>query len=155
MSQDVEKSSLLRSVVVEAIRSNPETYSEAILGRPRKEYMTWIATPNAWGGAIELNILATHFQVEIHSYDVSTGRLDQFGGGLGYKARLLLVYSGIHFDVMALTPDLQAPMEYDLTQFPLDKEKESGSKLSLTNAAKELIQIWKQVGIGQRKCPRL
>lgn len=43
------------------------------------KYIQWIQKPNSWGGAIELAILSSYFQVEIDSIDVQTGRIDKFG----------------------------------------------------------------------------
>lgn len=33
--------------------SDPETYSEVMLGRPNDEYCRWILKPESWGGATE------------------------------------------------------------------------------------------------------
>ena len=55
---------------------------------PRDQYMSTILKPSMWGGAIELGVLANHFNTEIASIDVETGRIDQFSpatGGSGYR----------------------------------------------------------------------
>lgn len=52
------------------------------------KYIATILKPSTWGGAIELGILAKHFNTEIASIDVETGRIDQFSpsaGGTGYR----------------------------------------------------------------------
>lgn len=52
------------------------------------KYIATILKPSTWGGAIELGILAKHFNTEIASIDVETGRIDQFSppaGGSGYR----------------------------------------------------------------------
>ena len=60
----------LRSIIASAIRSNPEVYTKVVLEQEPENYCAWIQTQDAWGGAIELGILAQHFEVEICSIDV-------------------------------------------------------------------------------------
>ncbi|KAF8478372.1 OTU-domain-containing protein [Russula ochroleuca] len=115
------------AVVAEAIRRDPETWTDVILGRPRDEYIRTILSPNSWGGAIELTILAAHYRTEIASIDVETGRIDRFGtnndgadaGGLpDSESRVLLVYSGIHYDAAVLAPAPDAPQEFCASVVP-------------------------------------
>jgi ubiquitin thioesterase OTU1 len=109
----------LRSIVAQTIISQPEIYSEAVLEKSPEEYCRWIQTETSWGGGIELAILSQHFDVEVCSVNVQDGRVDRFnepsssssssetgeGGGEGKnRSRVILVYSGIHYDVIALTP---------------------------------------------------
>ncbi|GAA5957687.1 hypothetical protein JCM3765_001481 [Sporobolomyces pararoseus] len=120
--------SALRKIVADSIRSNPFTYSEVLLGRPPKDYIETILSPKSWGGAIELSILSTHYQSEIWSIDVQTGRIDKFGEGNGYQNCVFIVYSGIHYDALTFSfappsatsfpPDLSS----DTTIFPLPVE---------------------------------
>lgn len=63
--------------------------------RPATDYVETILSPKSWGGAIELAILSDHYQAEIMSFDVQTGRVDKFGEGSGYQNCVLIVYSGI------------------------------------------------------------
>ncbi|KAF9404271.1 ubiquitin-specific protease otu1, partial [Podila epigama] len=115
----------LRAIVARAIEANPDDYSDVVLGRPRKEYCDWIQKKNSWGGAIgkcELAIFADHYKVEIDSIDVSTNRVDRFGKSHSegkYSQRVLLIYSGIHYDAVALTPGLDIPSDCDQTQFDI------------------------------------
>lgn len=92
----------LRSIVADQIRKNPVEYNDAILGKPRQEYINWILKENSWGGAIELQILAKHFDVTICSLDVSTLRVDRFNPGA--NSFIIIIYSGIHYDAAAVTP---------------------------------------------------
>lgn len=46
----------MRQLIAEHVTHDPETYSEAILGKPPKEYCEWILKPDSWGGAIELSV---------------------------------------------------------------------------------------------------
>ena len=71
--------------------ADPERYSEAFLGRPNGQYVSWILQPASWGGAIELAILASHFRRQIHAADVQTCRVDRYGEGGGYPERGLLL----------------------------------------------------------------
>lgn len=112
----------LRAIVAKYIRADPEKYSDAILGKPREEYIRWIQTSNAWGGAIELDILARHFDITIVSLDVATLRKDFFNEG--QDNFIVIVYSGIHYDAVALVPseDDEAGPEFDTTIFTVDEK---------------------------------
>lgn len=92
----------LRSIVAAAIQSNPTEYTAAILGKKPDEYCTWIQNEDSWGGAIELKILSEYFNTEICSIDVQTLNMFQFNEGA--PTRCIVVYSGIHYDVLALSP---------------------------------------------------
>jgi ubiquitin thioesterase OTU1 len=89
----------LRQIVSQTILSDPLNYSNAILGQDRLEYCKWIQKPDSWGGAIELAIFSKHFNTEITSIDVATGRMDRFGQG-DYTHRAYVMYSGIHYDAI-------------------------------------------------------
>ena len=47
-----------RRVIAAEVAGDPETYSEAFLGRPNADYCRWILGSDHWGGAIELSILS-------------------------------------------------------------------------------------------------
>jgi len=85
--------------------------------RPRDEYIRIILSPNSWGGAIELAILAAHYRTEIASIDVETGRIDRFGDATG-EGRALLIYSGIHYDAAVLAPQPDAPPDFCVSVVP-------------------------------------
>lgn len=111
----------LRSVVAQAIQGNPNLYSEAVLERKPDDYCRWIQNEDSWGGGIELSILSKHFDIEICSIDVQTLRVDRFNEGP--PTRCVLVYSGIHYDTIALSPSdppythAYAPPEFDTKVF--------------------------------------
>lgn len=92
----------LRSIIAGAIQSNPTEYTAAILGKKPDEYCRWIQNEDSWGGAIELKILSEYFNIEICSIDVQTLHMFQFNEGA--STRCIVVYSGIHYDVLALCP---------------------------------------------------
>ena len=52
----------LRETVARTVASNPDEFSEAFLGRPNAEYVSWIRDVNHWGGAIELMVLSRHLR---------------------------------------------------------------------------------------------
>ncbi|KAI0321658.1 hypothetical protein OF83DRAFT_1050894 [Amylostereum chailletii] len=124
LEQDMSKAPKIRQVVADAIRVDPETWNDAILGRPTADYISTILSPNSWGGAIELSILASHYSTEIASIDVETGRIDRFEpppGRVSSGNRVLLIYSGIHYDAAVLAPEINAPPEWCASVFPVSE----------------------------------
>ncbi|KAI8328374.1 hypothetical protein BC941DRAFT_445106 [Chlamydoabsidia padenii] len=108
----------LRQVIARAIEKDPVTYSDVTLGQPRSKYIEWIQKDTSWGGAIELSIFSQHYGVEIVSVDVQTGRMDRFGEG-SYHDRVMILYSGIHYDALALSPMEHCSPDFDETRFPV------------------------------------
>ncbi|OZJ06042.1 hypothetical protein BZG36_01144 [Bifiguratus adelaidae] len=106
----------LRQVVCDYILQHPVEFSEVILGRPPQQYCQWILKDESWGGAIELSIFSKVFQLVISSVDVQTGRTDRFGEG-AYSDEVFILYSGIHYDALALSPAEGAPEAFDQTRF--------------------------------------
>lgn len=92
----------LRSIIAASIQSNPSEYTQVVLGKKPDEYCQWIQNEDSWGGAIELKILSEYFNIEICSIDVQTLHMFQFNEGA--PTRCIVVYSGIHYDVLALSP---------------------------------------------------
>ena len=92
----------LRSIVAQDIQADPTTYSAAVLDQHPDDYCRWIQTEDAWGGAIELDILSKHFDIEICSIDVQTLRIDRYNEHS--PNRCIVVYSGIHYDTIAISP---------------------------------------------------
>lgn len=111
----------LRSIIAQNIQANQDIYSAVVLEKNPDDYCRWIQTQDAWGGAIELDILSKHFNVEICSIDVQTLRADRFNEGRPW--RCILVYSGIHYDTIALSPSdppyksAYTPPEFDTKMF--------------------------------------
>ncbi|KAI5119741.1 hypothetical protein M0805_008671 [Coniferiporia weirii] len=124
--QDITKAQAIRKIVADAIRNDPENWSEAMLGHPREKYIETILKPTSWGGAIELSILATHYATEIASVDVETGRIDRFTPASGpATSRCILIYSGIHYDAASLSPMVDAPPDFHQTMFSADGDEQS------------------------------
>lgn len=111
----------MRSIVAQTIQEQKDVYSAAVLERQPDDYCRWIMTADAWGGGIELSILSKHFDIEICSIDVQTLRVDRFNEGR--PTRCIVVYSGIHYDTIALSPSdppfdhAYAPPEFDTKIF--------------------------------------
>ncbi|KAJ3078446.1 hypothetical protein HK102_004504 [Quaeritorhiza haematococci] len=116
-----------REVIADAIRNDPFTYNEAILGKTPEAYIQWILQPNSWGGAIELSIFSERFQV----------------GEGKYPRRVLVLYSGIHYDAIALSPIAGAPEDFDQTTFDLSGPG-AGLEDKVVVAATQLAGIWKK-----------
>ncbi|CAI2190087.1 15157_t:CDS:10, partial [Funneliformis geosporum] len=152
----------LRQIVIDHIKRDPENYSDVILGRPRQEYCSWISQKNSWGGAIgmnystlirkyhsnimiliipnrllELSIFANHYKAEIRSVDVGSGRIDRYGQGQ-YDQCVFVIYSGIHYDAIALTPILDASEEYDQTIFSTKDDVILQASLGVAGKMKQL-----------------
>ena len=116
----------LRSIIAQTIQSQPDKYSAVVLEKNPDDYCRWIQTEDAWGGFIELEILSRYFAIEICSIDVQTLRVDRFNEGS--SQRCILVYSGIHYDVIARSPSdppfksSYAPPEFDVKVFEASED---------------------------------
>ena len=132
LSGGIDGMTELRSIVAQRIQRDPETFGAAVLGRAPDSYCTWIQHPDSWGGGIEMSILSQEFSVEVCSVNVQDGRVDVFNDG--QARRVVLVYSGIHYDVVAVTPYAGAPLEEDVKVFDVADGLDGG----VLDAAKEL-----------------
>lgn len=130
----------LRSVVAQTIQANPELYTKGLLEKEPSAYCRWIQREDSWGGGIELSILSQHFNVEICSINVQDLRIDKFNEG--QPTRCILVYSGIHYDVCAVTPYSGAEPEFDRKVFEVvrtgDEEMDGGALEASRELCKEL-----------------
>lgn len=99
---DANHETELRSLVCTRILQDPERFNEAYLGKKVSAYVDWIRKPSSWGGAIEIQIFSEYYEVEIHSVDIKSGRVDKFGD---YDKFLVIFYSGVHFDTMSFKID--------------------------------------------------
>ncbi|KAJ7963824.1 ubiquitin thioesterase OTU1-like [Quillaja saponaria] len=126
MDHDKKKAPELRQVIAATVASYPEKYSEAFLGKSNEEYCNWILDSEKWGGAIELSILADYYGREIAAYDIQTARCDLYGQERKYSERVMLIYDGLHYDALAMSPFEEAPEEFDQTIFAVQKDRTSG-----------------------------
>ena len=82
-------------------------------------------------------MLAKHYNTEIASVDVETGRIDTFSPPAESDSsnRCVLVYSGIHYDAATIAPMLDAPDDFHQTIVPREKD---GDDDPVLQAAKKL-----------------
>jgi len=93
-----ENSAFMREVIASVVGSDTEKFSDVFLGKPNAEYCNWIKGKDAWGGAIEVQILAEYFQVQIVVVDTISCSQTIFGEALDFTSRMVLIYDGIHYD---------------------------------------------------------
>ncbi|XP_024018615.1 ubiquitin thioesterase OTU1 isoform X1 [Morus notabilis] len=138
MDHDKQKAPELRQVIAATVASDPEKYSEAFLGKTNEEYCAWILNSEKWGGAIELSILAEHYGREIAAYDIQTARCYLYGQEMKYSERVMLIYDGLHYDALAMSPFEGAPEEFDQTIFTVQTDRTVGPVEAITlNFVKE------------------
>ncbi|TKA43536.1 hypothetical protein B0A54_05318 [Friedmanniomyces endolithicus] len=129
----------LRSVVAQTIQAQPDLYTKGMLEKEPADYCKWIQREESWGGGIELSILSQHFDIEICSINVQDLRVDKFNEGR--STRCIVVYSGIHYDVCAVTPYAGADPDFDRKVFDIvrtgDEEMDGGT----LEAARELCRV--------------
>ncbi|KAH1062678.1 hypothetical protein GLYMA_02G291000v4 [Glycine max] len=126
MDHDKKKAAELRQVIAATVASDPQKYCEAFLGKPNAEYCNWILDSEKWGGAIELSILADYYGREIAAYDIQTTRCDLYGQESNYSERVMLIYDGLHYDALVMSPFEEAPEEFDQTIFAVQKNRSIG-----------------------------
>jgi len=90
----------MREIISVTVSSDQEKYSEAFLGKSNEKYCSWIQTKDAWGGAIEVQILAEYFQVMIVVVDTQSVSLTKFGEFGNFDQMMLIIYDGIHYDAL-------------------------------------------------------
>lgn len=129
----------LRSVVAQTIQSNPELYTTGMLEKEPSAYCEWITREDSWGGGIELSILSQHFDIEIASINVQDLRVDRFNESK--PTRCILVYSGIHYDVVAVTPFSGAEPEFDRKVFDVVRTGEEEMDGGALEGARELCKV--------------
>uniref|UniRef100_A0A1D1XFV8 Ubiquitin thioesterase OTU n=1 Tax=Anthurium amnicola TaxID=1678845 RepID=A0A1D1XFV8_9ARAE len=138
MEHDKHKASELRQVIAATVGSDPAKYNEAFLGKPNHQYCEWILNPEKWGGAIELSILSEYYGREIAAFDIQTNRCDLYGQDKRYKERVMLIYDGLHYDALAMSPSEGAPEEFDQTIFAVHSDGTIGGVERLAfNLAKD------------------
>ncbi|KAK2990013.1 hypothetical protein RJ640_004691 [Escallonia rubra] len=76
--------------------------------------------------AIELSILADYYGREIAAYDIQTSRCDLYGQESNYQERVMLIYDGLHYDALAMSPFDDAPEEFDQRIFAVRKDRTIG-----------------------------
>jgi ubiquitin thioesterase OTU1 len=94
-----------RSMVATVIQSpEPSPLLQNLLpaiassGHSPQTYASTIQRETSWGGAIELAIFSSVYQVELVAIDVANMKPYTFGEDSAYEKRGYLLYSGIHYD---------------------------------------------------------
>ncbi|CAI5537543.1 unnamed protein product [Closterium sp. Naga37s-1] len=113
-----DKGAQLRQVIARVVAGDEQRFTEAVLDKPNAAYCQWIARADSWGGGIELAILSDHFAKKIAAFDIQTKRCDVYGQDKPYSETIMLIYDGIHYDALALSPCEGAPEDFDQTIFP-------------------------------------
>lgn len=108
----------LRKVVADHITANPDTYSEVVLGQKPSGYCQWIISKDAWGGAIELQILAQWLRISINCVDVELGNIITFDAP-GATVEMYLCYSGVHYDSIVENSRITMDKQNDVVQWPI------------------------------------
>ncbi|CAN6243152.1 unnamed protein product, partial [Urochloa humidicola] len=138
MEHNRNKASELRQVIAATVASDPVKFNEVFLGKPNEAYCAWILDPEKWGGAIELSILSEYYGREIAAYDIQTTRCDLYGQEKNYSERVMLIYDGLHYDALAMSPAEGTPEEFDQTIFPVNHNRSIGPAEGLAlNLVKE------------------
>lgn len=101
---DLDAAPAMRDIIAGVVTSQPDLYTEAVLGKPNPDYCNWILKGESWGGAIEISILNKYYAVEIDVVDTQSGRIDRFGEDMHFVNRIFLLYDGIHYDPLIMEP---------------------------------------------------
>lgn len=138
--QDIDHVTKLRFHCADYISSNPDIYSKAILGKEPAQYCAWIQQESSWGGDIELDILSRVLGVEIDACIVDPFQMQKYNEGA--PERVVLIYSGIHYDTVAVSPDPDGDIggEFDMRRFPVEDSQ------YVIDAAKKLCEKLKGQG---------
>ena len=96
----------LRRRCCEAVALHPQKFTADFLEMSNERYVTWLSHPDTWGGATELGILSFLFQTVIHALDLQSNHQLSFGKDEGYSTEAYVVYTGKHYDAMAMSPSV-------------------------------------------------
>lgn len=104
---------VIRRECVEAVLSHPEMFNESTMGMNPHEYAVWLSQKDTWGGAIELEVLSFLYQTELIALDLESSSVQRFGSDKGYSVRSFLVFTGNHYDCIAMNPMYNSSSEKD------------------------------------------
>lgn len=122
---------LRKQVIVPTLKSQPDVYNDAVLGRLSSDYITWILKKDSWGGAIELGILASYFNIRINCINLELGNFIVFENVSDDHVPnkfIILVYNGVHYDVIvtnSLLQDATLSIDTDLGIWDINSQYES------------------------------
>ncbi|CCW70019.1 unnamed protein product [Phytomonas sp. Hart1] len=95
---------LLRQKCVDFVINHPEIFNKEVLGEDPYAYAGWLSRPESWGGGIELEILSRMYETEIFALDLESSTVQKFGTDNNYSVRGFVVYTGAHYDCIAMNP---------------------------------------------------
>lgn len=122
----------LRSRCVETVLANQAKFNATLLGQRPEHYALWLAQPSSWGGAVELVILAFLLQIEIVVVDIQAGRTETFGAGEGYVTRGFVLYTGKHYDALAMVSAMNGNREQFIFNCRDQRPMEAAKDMSLS-----------------------
>ena len=131
----------LRDNVASAIQADPERWNSAILNASPDAYCRKIKDPDTWGGDIDIAILAEYWDICVRNISVQDGHVYSYNESA--RNQCIIVYSGIHYDAIALSPSeppytkATAPTDFDQKQFPTHDTE-------ILRKAKELVDLLRQ-----------
>lgn len=137
---------LVRKQCVDHIRAHPEQFNEESLAMSNNQYATWLSRSDTWGGAVELQILSQLYEAEIYALDLESTSMQKFGTEEGHSVRAFIVYTGNHYDCIAMNPQYNSNEKDDQVLFntrdvPVISRaqrfvQEEGAKLKAAKTAK-------------------
>ncbi|SCU91081.1 LANO_0D10704g1_1 [Lachancea nothofagi CBS 11611] len=101
---DTSHTQVFREIVASEIAADSVEYSDAILGKPNKEYSQWILKKTSWGGGIELAILSKVLKLCIYVLDVDACKFEKFNEQ-HFDDFVMVVFNGVHYDAMEVAND--------------------------------------------------
>ncbi|SCU83517.1 LADA_0C11914g1_1 [Lachancea dasiensis] len=96
---DLSHSQVYREIVASEVAADPMEYSDAILGRPNREYSQWILKKSSWGGGIELAVLSKVLQLSVYVLDVDAAKFEKFNEQR-FSDFIMVAFNGVHYDAM-------------------------------------------------------
>lgn len=92
----------MRLLAASLVQSNPDLFSDAVLGMPVAKYCQWITDTSKWGGYIELTAVAHAYNVTIFAIDIRSLRVEEYNGGGACDKCCYVIYNGIHYDPLVI-----------------------------------------------------
>ena len=115
-----DKAEELREVIAAYVSSDPQKYDHLLLEKSNEDYCKWILKDTSWGGAIELDILSKHYNIEICAIDILSLTAQIFGQDQGFSKRIYVLYDGIHYDILVRNISEEMDLMPDITVFSKD-----------------------------------
>eukprot|EP00668_Euglena_longa_P016480 GGOE01020738.1.p1 GENE.GGOE01020738.1~~GGOE01020738.1.p1 ORF type:complete len:357 (-),score=105.94 GGOE01020738.1:295-1335(-) len=128
----------LRKTCAEAVRDDPERYTEVHLGMENTAYQKWIQDPFSWGGETEIVILASFYSLEIAVVTMQSQAVLVYSSQSKCKGRIYLLYTGQHYDPLVGVADAETPTAEEHRVFSAGDQ--ASQQLAVACAAEEQVQ---------------